>query len=76
MRDNLCSCCYGSYMKTKLNICYIYEEDLGSSYAYFLLGRSISVSSYGSKLVDSVGFFVVSLTGQALITLLDHLPQD
>ena len=46
-------------MKTKLQSCYICAEDLGQSHAGSLVGGSVSVA----RLVDSVGFLMVSLTG-------------
>jgi hypothetical protein len=49
-------------MKTKLQTCYICVESLGLSHACSLIGGSVSVSSYGPRLVDSVGLLVVPLT--------------
>lgn len=48
-------------MKTKQHICYKYVRNLGPVTACSLAGSSISVSPHGPRLVDSVGFFVVSL---------------
>ena len=55
--------------KTKLHNCYICAEGLGLFHACSLLGSSVSVSPYGSSLVDSVGFLVV-----ILITLASSIP--
>ena len=52
-------------MKTKLHNCYICAEGLGPSHAYSLVCGSVSVNPYGPRLVDSVGFLVVSLTPHA-----------
>lgn len=43
-------------MKTSLHNCYICVEGLGR-----LVGSSVSVSSCGLRLVDSLGFLMVSL---------------
>lgn len=51
-----------SPMKTKLQNCYISTESLGESHACSLVGGSVSVSLYELRLVDSVGFLMVSLT--------------
>ena len=49
-------------MKIKIYDCYICAEGIVPSHIYFLVSVSVSVSSYGPKLVDYVGFLVVSLT--------------
>ena len=49
-------------MKTKLHNCYIYAEGLGQSCIYPLVGGYVSMNPYGPRLVDSVGFIMVSLT--------------
>ena len=49
-------------MKTKLCISYICIGSLGLSHAHSLIGGAVSVSPYGPRLVDSVGFPVMSLT--------------
>ena len=49
-------------MKTKLHIYYICVEGLGLSHACSLVHGSVSVSPYGSRLVEAVGFLVVSFT--------------
>lgn len=59
-------------MRTKLYICYIRIGRLGLSYACSLVGGLVSVSLYVPRLVDSVGFLVVSLTSMAL-SVLQHL---
>lgn len=41
--------------------CNMYAEGLGQSYAVSLIVGSISVSPYEQRLVDSVGFLVLSL---------------
>lgn len=51
-------------------------EGLGQSHRGFLVGISVSVSPCGLRLIDSVGFLVVSLTILAPIILYPHLPQD
>ena len=43
-------------MKTKLHICYKYIVDLGLAPACSLVGGLVSVSPYGPRLVDCVGF--------------------
>jgi hypothetical protein len=42
--------------------CNICAEGLGQPHAYSLVGGSVSVDIYVTKIVDSVGFLVVSLT--------------
>lgn len=63
-------------MKTQLHNCYIYAEDLDPSCACSLVGISLSVSGYGPRLVNSVGFVAVSLALLAPLTLPPCLPQD
>jgi hypothetical protein len=53
-------------MKTQLYSCYICAEVLGPSHACSLVGGSVSVGPYGPRLVDSVGFLMVSLAPLAL----------
>ena len=48
-------------MKTELHSSNIYAEGLGQSRAGSMIVSSASVSPYGPRLVDSVGFLVVSL---------------
>ena len=43
----------------------IYVEGLGQSHAGSLVGGSVSMSHYGLRLVDSVGFLMMSLTHMA-----------
>ena len=45
-----------------LDNCNIYAENLGLAHACALVGGSVSMSLYEPRLVDSVSFFVVSLT--------------
>ena len=51
-----------SYKKTILHNCNICAGGLGKLCEGFLVCSSVSVSNYGPKLIDSVGFLVVSLT--------------
>jgi hypothetical protein len=44
-----------------MNICYICGGGLGQSHACSPVGTSDSVKTHGPRLVDSVGFLVVSL---------------
>jgi hypothetical protein len=50
---------WGTHNKAKLHICYICAKDLGQSHAFSLVGGSDSMSLFGLRLVDSVGFLVV-----------------
>ena len=54
----------------------IYVEGLGQSHAGFLVVNSFSVSSYEPRLVDSVGFLVITLAQLAPTILPPSLPQD
>jgi hypothetical protein len=63
-------------MKTKLHICYICVGNLGPPHACSLVVDSVSVSPHGPRLVDSVGFLVVSLTSLAPSNLCPPLLQD
>ena len=54
----------------------MYAEILCQSHAGSLVGGSVSVSPYGPRLVDSVGFLVVSLTPLAPTILPAWLLQD
>ena len=63
-------------MKTQLHKCYISVEGLGLAHACCLGGSSISMNPYGVRLVDTVGFHMVSLTPLASSILPPHLPQD
>jgi hypothetical protein len=49
-------------MKTKMLICYIGTGDLGPAQAHSLVGDSISRSPQESRLVNSVGLPVESLS--------------
>jgi hypothetical protein len=42
-RDSLCSSCWGTHMKTKLHIWYIYAEGLGPACAHSLVGGGFSL---------------------------------
>ena len=42
-------------METELHVCYICAGGLGPDHVYYLVGGSVSESSQGSSLVDSVG---------------------
>ena len=64
----------GSQMKTKLHICYICVGGIGLFYSCSVASDSVSVSPYGSRLVDFVGLVVVTLTSLAPLIL--PLPQD
>ena len=57
-------------MKTKLYSCKIYAKGLGQSYTGFLVGSLIFVSLCGLRLVDSMGFLMVSFTPLAPTSLL------
>ena len=61
---------YESHIRTQLHNCSICAEDLSLFYACFLIGSSVSKNHYGPRLVDSVGFLVVSLTPLAPSILL------
>ena len=61
-------------MKTKLHNYYTCEDLL--VHVCSLVGGSVSVSPYGPRLVDSVGFLVVSLTILSPTILPPPLPQD
>ena len=62
-------------MKTKLHICYICAGILVQPlYALWLVGQSLG--SQGSRLVDSVGLLVESLSPLASSVLPSTLPQD
>ena len=63
-------------MKAKLHDCYTHVEGLGQSHVCSLVGDSVSESTHGLRLVDSVGFLVVPLTLLALTVLPPPLPQD
>lgn len=45
-------------MNTKLHICYIYVSGLGLTHVCSLVGRSVSVSAHGTRLVDAVGLLL------------------
>jgi hypothetical protein len=60
-------------MKTKLYNSYICAEGLGLSHAGSLVCGSVSVNPYGPRLVDSIGFLVVSLTPLVPMILLPPL---
>ena len=60
VRHSPCSHCEESHIKNKLHNCYKCAEGLGESHACSLVDLSISMNPYGPKLVDSVGFLVVS----------------
>jgi hypothetical protein len=49
-------------MKTKPHNCFICAKNLGLSLACALVGSSVSMSSYGPRLVNVVLFLVVSVT--------------
>jgi hypothetical protein len=48
-------------MNTRLHNCYVCAEGLGQSLANFLVAGSVSLNPYRPRLVDSVGFLMVSL---------------
>ena len=48
-------------MKTQLHNCYVYAEGLGLSHTLWL-ASSVSLHSYGPRLVDFVGFLATFLT--------------
>lgn len=56
-------------MKIKLQNCYICADALGLSHAYCIPDNSVSVSSYWTRLVGSIGCLVVSFTPLALSVL-------
>ena len=62
-------------MKTKLHSCYVCVWGLGPVHVCSLVGVSVSVRPYGSRLVDSVGLLVMSLTRPAHSIFLSTLPQ-
>jgi hypothetical protein len=65
-------------MNTKLYNYYIHTEGLDQSHVFSMAGVSVSMSSYGPRLVDSVGFLAVSLTCLApkiLPSLFHRIPQ-
>lgn len=53
-----------------------YLEGVGQAHAGSLVGCSVPMGPYGTRLVDSVGFLVVSLTALAPIILPSSLLQD
>ena len=61
-------------MKTKLLICLICAGDLDPAHACSLVGDSISGSPQGSRLVDSVGLLVESLSPPAPSIMSSTLP--
>ena len=63
-------------MKTKLLTCYICARDLGAPIASCLLGDSVSGKPQGSRLVDSVGLSVESLTSSGPSVLPPTLPKE
>ena len=67
----------GSQMKTKLHICYICVGGIGLFYSCSVASDSVSVSPYGSRLVDFVGLVVVTLTSLAplILPLFHKIPQ-
>ena len=65
-----------SHMKVELPICYTCVGGQGLSHACFSGGGSVSMSHYGSRLVDSGSFLMVSLTLLAFSIGLSYLPQD
>jgi len=60
---------------SQLHNCYICTEDLDPSHACSLVGGLVSVSPYGPRLVDSVGFLAMSLIPLALSNLPPCLQQ-
>ena len=63
-------------MKSQLHNCYICEEGRGSIPCIVCGSQFRFVSLSGPRLVDSVGFLVVSLTPLAPPILPPPLPQD
>jgi hypothetical protein len=63
-------------MKTKLHICYICEGVLGPTLIGSTFGGLVSVNSQGSKLVESVGLHVDSLSTLGPLIFPLTLPQD
>ena len=61
-------------MKTQLHNCYVYAEGLGLSHTLWL-ASSVSLHSYGPRLVDYVCFLVVSLTALGSIILTPTVQQ-
>ena len=49
-------------MKTRLLICFIFTGSMGPAHAHSLVGDSVSESLRGSRLIDSVGHPVESLS--------------
>jgi hypothetical protein len=60
-RGSQSSNCWGTYMKTKVHICYICALDLCPAHVYSLVGGSVSGCHQESRLVDSVDLLVQSL---------------
>ena len=65
----------GTQMTTKLHICYLRAKGLGLAHTCSLVGVSVSVSSQGSRLVDSVDL-IESLSPLGPSVLPPTLPQD
>ena len=61
VRDSLYSNCQRTHMKAKLHICYKCVGCLGPAPACSLVGGSVPGSTYGPRLVNSIGLLVVSL---------------
>ena len=65
-------------MKTKLQDGYICVEGLGPSHACSLVASSVSLNSFVPRLVDSVGFLMMSLALLApsvLLPFFHRIPQ-
>ena len=65
-----------THMKTKVFICYICSGGLGPAYFHSLIGGSVSGSPQGSRLVDSDGLSIESLTSSGPPVHPPTLPQD
>lgn len=65
-------------MKPDMYNCHLCAENLDLSHACSLVGVSVSVVTYGPRLVDTVGFLVVSFISFApssLLFLFWHIPR-
>jgi hypothetical protein len=72
-RDSHCSSYWRTFMKTKLDIYYKCAGCLSPVHACSLVGSSISGSSQGSRLINSIGFSVGFLSSSDPSTLLMSL---
>jgi len=68
-RDSPLSSCWGTHMETELHICYICAGGFSPAVVLCSVGGSVSESSQGSRLANSVGLTVEFLSSSGLWTL-------